>query len=401
MLIGYVGKPSSGKSTFLNASCLTSAKTADYPFTTIECNPGVAYVRHPCVCKELNAADQPRNSMCIDGTRLIPIRILDVAGLVPDAWKGRGLGNKFLDDLRRADALVHVVDASGSLDAEGRPVEPGSWDPLKDVKFLDREITMWFVQIVKRDWNKILRVARTTKQSPAEILEEKLAGLGIKKTHILMGAKRAEVSLENMHNWSDEEIYQFMDQLRKIAKPMVIAANKIDKPSAEEGLKKLSKCEYPVIPTSALAEYHLRKYAQQGIIKYTPGDSDFEIVKPEKLTPEERGVLEKIREQILKKYGSTGVQQVLQKIVFEVLEMIAVFPVEDINNYTDHKGAVLPDVYLVEKGTTVREFAYKIHTDLGETFIHAIDARSKQRLGEDYILKDLDIIKIVSAKGMK
>jgi len=401
MLIGYVGKPSSGKSTFLNASCMTSVKTADYPFTTIQCNPGVAYVRHPCVCKELGVKDNPKNSLCINGERLIPINILDVAGLVPDAWKGRGLGNRFLDDLRRADALVHIVDASGSLDADGRPVEPGSWDPMEDVKFLDREITMWLVQILKKDWNKIIRLVETSKKPPAEVIEEKLSGLGIKKIHIVTGAKKAELNLEEIKKWRDEEIYRFMDEVRKISKPMIIAANKIDKPTAEEGLKKLSKAPYPVIPTSALAEYQLRKYAEKEIIRYTPGDSDFEILKPEKLSSKEKEVLEKIRELILKKYGSTGVQKVLQTLVFNILEMIAVFPVEDINTYTDHNGNVLPDVYLVKKGLTVKEFAYKIHSELGETFIHAIDARSKQRLGEEYILKDLDVIKIVSAKGIK
>jgi len=168
MLIGIVGKPNCGKTTFLNAACLTSAKVADYPFTTIEPNLGKAYVRKNCVCKELGVKDTPKNSLCIDGVRLIPIDLLDVAGLVPDAWKGKGLGNKFLDDLRRADALIHVIDASGSTDAEGKPVEPGSWDPLKDVKFLENEIAHWFNNIISRDWPKFARSLKAEKISFVE-----------------------------------------------------------------------------------------------------------------------------------------------------------------------------------------------------------------------------------------
>ena len=87
VLVGIVGKPSSGKTTFLNAACLTDAKTAPYPFTTVEPNHGVAYIRVDCVCKELGVEDNPQNSVCQDGVRRIPVEILDVAGLVPGAWE--------------------------------------------------------------------------------------------------------------------------------------------------------------------------------------------------------------------------------------------------------------------------------------------------------------------------
>src|SRR6056297_894349 len=126
MLVGIVGKPSSGKSTFLNAACLTDAKTANYPFTTIEPNMGTSHVRIECVCKEFGVDDNPKNSYCINQQRFVPVKLLDVAGLVPDAHKGKGMGNKFLSDLSRADALVHIVDISGSLSANGEDVEEGS-----------------------------------------------------------------------------------------------------------------------------------------------------------------------------------------------------------------------------------------------------------------------------------
>lgn len=401
MLIGIVGKPSAGKSQFLNAACLTSVKTADYPFTTIEPNLGTAYVRHKCLCKELNVKDNPRNSICIDGVRLIPISLLDVAGLVPDAWKGKGLGNQFLDDLRRADALIHVVDASGSLDEEGRSVEPGSWDPLRDIEFLDREITMWMLQIIKRDWGKLSRTAVMAKKTFLEVFAERLAGLGITKIHVLAACKRTSLNLDKSDKWSEDELYIFINELRKISKPMVTALNKIDRATAKLNIDRVLKIHSNAIPTCALAEYFLRQLAEKRIIRYVPGDADFTILKPEALSDKDRNILEKIRTDILSVYGTTGVQKVLDKIVFEVLDLITVYPIEDVKNYCDHNNLVLPDVLLVPKGTSAKELAYKIHTDLGEGFIYAVDGRTKQRLAEDYQLKDGDIIKIVSAKGLK
>ena len=122
MLIGIIGKSNVGKSTFFNAVTDLSVQTANYPFTTIEPNVGVAYVRIECICKEFEVQDNPVHSVCIDGIRFIPVKVIDIAGLVPGAHLGKGIGNKFLDDSRQADALIHVVDASGSTDSEGRPV---------------------------------------------------------------------------------------------------------------------------------------------------------------------------------------------------------------------------------------------------------------------------------------
>ncbi|MHA1408962.1 MAG: redox-regulated ATPase YchF [Candidatus Odinarchaeia archaeon] len=401
MLIGIVGKPSAGKSQFLNAACLTSAKTADYPFTTIEPNLGTAYVRHKCVCKELGVTCSPRNSICLNGIRLIPVNLLDVAGLVPDAWQGRGLGNKFLDDLRKADALIHVVDASGSLDEEGRPVTPGSWDPLKDIEFLEKEITMWLLQIIKRDWGKISRLAVMEKKNFIDILKDRLAGLGITKKHILTAAKLSAVQLDKPDKLNDEELYKFVDEIRKISKPMIIAANKIDKPTAKENIKRIEEKGYFVIPTSALAEFFLRKLAEQEILSYIPGDSDFKILKPDKISNKDKEILGRIKSDILDVYGSTGVQKVLDEIVFNILDYITVYPVEDQSTFCDHQGVVLPDVLLVPRGTTAKQLAYRIHTELGESFIYGVCAQSNRRIGENYELQDGDVIKIVSAKGMK
>lgn len=338
--------------------------------------------------------------MCIDGVRYIPVNLLDVAGLVPDAWQGRGLGNQFLDDLRRADALIHVVDASGATDLEGKPVEPGTGNPVKDVEFLEREIAMWFKQIIIREWPKITREVDVSKGKLDELLIDRLSGLAIKRVHIKKALQNAKLDPEKPKTWSEDQLYNFSRELQKASKPMLICANKIDRKTSAENLEKL-KQKGKVVSASALAEYMLRKLAEDKAIEYRPGDSEFSVLKPDKIPEKQKTVLEKIREEILNKYGSTGIQETLNQTVFDVLNMISVYPVEDANKYSDHNGNVLPDVYLVPKGTTARELAYAVHTDLGETFIYAEDAKTKRRLAENAELKDKDIIRIVAAKSMK
>jgi len=398
LLVGIVGKPNCGKTTFLNAACLTTAKVGDYPFTTIEPNPGTAYVRVKCACKDLNVTDNPKNSICLDGIRLIPIELLDVAGLVPGAWEGKGLGNKFLDDLRRADVLIHVVDASGSTNAEGQPVEAGSWDPIEDVKFLEHEIIMWFVQILQRDWKKFTRKIEQEKLKITDALAERLSGLGITRVHVMKAQKNAKIDGERPSKWSEEDLVAFATELRKIAKPMIILANKADAKTSEQNIKRLQDfSQEPVIPACTLGEFFLRQFAEQKKIEYQPGASSFKILDESAFSAKEKGILENLQA-LINKFGSTGVQAALDTAVFDILKMIPVFPVHDVSTLADKDGNVLPDAYLIPEGTTIRQFAGKIHTDFAKTFIHGIDARTKKRIGEDHVLKSCDVVKIVSAK---
>ncbi len=397
-LLGVIGKPNTGKSTFFSAATLALAEIANYPFTTIKPNRGIGYVRAQCVHEEFNVKDNPKNSLCVDGVRLIPIEIIDVAGLVPGAWEGRGLGNQFLDEIRRADALVHVVDASGGTDCEGRLCKPGEHDPLEDVRFLEREITMWIVSILKKDWAKLARTAEAESHDLYQMLEERLSGLGIKRSHILEGARRTGLNTEKPTTWSDEEFLRFVDALRQVSKPMLIVANKIDLPTAEANIERLKKLNYNVIPCCAEAELALRRAAERQLIAYKPGDNDFKIIQPEKLSQTQIRALETIREKILSRYSSTGVQEAMNLAYFKLLNMIAVYPVEDLEHLSDHNGRVLPDVYLVPYGTTARQFAYLIHSELGDGFIYAVDARDRKRIGEDAVLKNRDVISVVSAR---
>ena len=397
-LLGVVGKPNTGKSTFFSAATLATAEIANYPFTTIKPNRGVGYVRTPCVHEEFKVKDNPKNSLCLDGVRVVPVELIDIAGIVPGAWEGRGLGNQFLDEIRRADALIHVVDASGGTDCEGKTCKPGEHDPLEDVQFLEREITMWMVTILKKDWSKISRTAEADKKGITTPLEDRLTGLSIKQQYVAEAIRKAELNVDKPTTWTDDDFYRFVDNLRRLSKPMLIVANKVDLPTAEANLERMKKLDYMVIPCSAEAELGLRRAAEKQLIDYKPGDADFKITHPEKLSQGQVKGLEAIREKVLQKKGSTGVQEAMNAAYFKLLDMITVYPVEDLEHLSDHNGRVLPDTYLVPKGTTAHQFAYLIHTELGENFIYAVDARDKRRIGEDAVLKDRDVISIVSAK---
>ncbi len=397
MQIGIVGKPNVGKSTFFNAATDAHAEIANYPFTTIDANRGVMYVNKPCPCKEFNLKCTPHNSKCINGTRFVPIEAIDVAGLVPDAFKGRGLGNKFLDDLRQAHALIHIVDSSGGTDAEGNPCGIGKYDPINDVDFLEKEINYWLMGIIKKDLESVARRCEVEGKKIEPILAEKLTGLGIKEEHINSAIKALDLDKDKPSKWTEDELLKFSDYTRKTSKPMLIAFNKCDIASddfiakSEELLKK----GYLVVPTSAESELALTNAAKKELIDYKPGGNDFNILKESELNEKQIKALDYIKGQVLKKFGSTGVQKCVEKAV-QMLDLIVVYPVEDETHLTDKEGRILPDAHFMKRGSTAKDLAYKVHTDLGDHFIRAIDARTHRIIGADHELKDGDVIRIVS-----
>ncbi|MDH7508164.1 MAG: redox-regulated ATPase YchF [Methanomassiliicoccales archaeon] len=397
MQIGIVGKPNVGKSTFFSAATLATVEIADYPFTTIKPNRGVAYIRAKCPHTEFGIKCNPRNSACENGIRLVPIELLDVAGLVPDAWQGRGLGNKFLDDLRQAAALIHIVDASGGTDEEGNKLPPGSHDPLLDIRFLEREIAYWIKGILEKGFAKVARQAHLEGMKIEKALHERLTGLGVSETDVIMAIKNAGLP-DNPMYWQDADLLRLADAIRKQSKPMIIALNKADVAN-EVQLSRLMNLEgYITIPVCAESELGLKRAAKAGLVRYIPGDKDFTIVDPQKLNESQKKALDYFAK-VMKKCGhGTGVQTCLEKAVYDLLDMIVVYPVEDDNKLTDHDGNVLPDAYLVKRGSNARDLAYKIHTELGDNFVRAINARTHRTVGHDYILQNGDVITIVARK---
>ncbi len=385
--LAIAGKPNCGKSTFFKAATLAHAEIADYPFTTIDANHGVAYVRTACPCREMNVVC----TQCRDGVRFVPVGMIDVAGLVPDAHRGRGLGNQFLDNLRQADAILHIVDASGATDAEGNPVEIGSHDPREDIEFLQHEMSMWMYGILSRHWPKLQRQAQQRDFSLSLAIADVFAGLGV----ALEDVRAAELALHiDLRKGGEADLVAFCRELLEISKPMLIVANKADQ-APSELMERLT--DYDVVFSSAASELALRMAAEGNFIAYVPGDQTFTIVRAAELTPAQRAGLQTIAN-MMKRFGGTGVQQALDRAVFELLDMIVVYPVEDEHKLTDSKGRVLPDALLMKRGSTPHDLAYQVHTDIGEGFLYAIDVRTNMRIKENHELKHGDIVKIVSVR---
>ena len=400
-MVGVVGKANVGKSTFFGAATLKPVDIAGFPFTTVKADRGVGYIRAPCVCREFGVQDNPVNSACVDGVRLIPVDLIDTPGLIPGAHQGRGLGNQFLDEVRRADALIVVADASGATDLNGQPVEPLTNDPVDDVRMFEDEFDLWLRALIGKDWDKVSRTAQSKKEHISRHLEERLTGLGISRGQIAHAVQEAGLDGFNSVAWTGDEFTLFTTQLRRVSKPLIVAANKADRDGAEENVERMKEAGYRVVPTCAEAELALRRAAEAGLVQYTPGDQEFNVTSPEKLTDGQRRALERIKEKVFDKWGGTGLQDAINQAFFSLLDMITVYPVEDAEKLTDHRGHVLPDCFLVTRGTTAKQFAAEIHTDLAEGFIYAIDARTKKRLGDTYILEKNDVIQIVSAKGRR
>ena len=392
MLVGIVGAPNKGKSTLFSALTMIDVKIADYPFTTIKPNVGTTYVTKECVDRELSVRCNARNSTCADGTRMIPVEVIDVAGLVEGAHQGRGMGNQFLNDISSADALIVVVDASGRTDTAGNPC--GDCDPSADVEMVENELSEWLSGIVSKHMPALSR-----SKDAVEALSGVLTGLRISKGVIEKSISDCGLTPSNI-NWTADDSRRFSAALLRRAKPVLVAANKADIPGSEGKIDRLRARfgSKNVIPCSAAVELAMRKAQKQGIIEYDAAKGTASVVRQD-ITDEQKIALKYMME-FVREHG-TGIQQMINRIYFDILQNIVVYPVEDENKYTDHFGNVLPDAILLPRGSTAHDLAAAIHTDLAERMLYAVDARTKKRLAKDYVLKDNDVVKIVSAAKPK
>jgi ribosome-binding ATPase len=399
MLIGVVGKPNIGKSTFFKAATLAEVEIANYPFATIKPNSGVAYVKVECADKFFDVKCNPREGFCINHNRFVPVQLMDVAGLVPGAHEGKGMGNQFLDDLRQADVLIHIVDISGSTNEKGESVDVGSYDPAKDIKFLEEELNFWILRLIKKGWEKFSRTVQQEKGEIHKALASHLSGLGVEEDLVEKVINDISLKEKRITEWEESDLMNISEEIRKRTKPMIIACNKIDIPGAEKNFERLQKefPDYIMIKCSAESELALREAAKHELINYVPGENNFEIKDESKLEEKQKKALEFIKKNVLEKHGSTGVQQILDKAVFELLKCIAIFP-GGVNKLADQDGNVLPDCFLLPEKSTALDFAYKLHTDFGKNFIRAIDVKTKRTVGKEHELKSGDVIEIVADK---
>jgi ribosome-binding ATPase len=395
MLVGLVGKPSVGKSTFFKAATLADVDIANYPFTTIKPNSGVGHVKVNDPARDFDKVSNPRNGFVLGKFRFVPVQLIDVAGLVPGAHEGNGMGNQFLDDLRQADVLIHVIDISGSTNEKGESVPAGSCDPAEDVKFLEVELDMWYLGILKKGWEKFARVVMQEKQDINIALAKQLSGLGVDEELVGKGVTACSLNKEKPSLWTEDELKSLAVFLRKQTKPMIIACNKIDVPNSEENIERLRTqfSEYTFIGCSAESELALREAAKREMIKYIPGGNDFTI-SSDSLNEKQTAALNFIKGSILP--NSTGVQQTLDAAVFDVLKYIAIFPGG--SKLEDSDGNTLPDCFLMPPGTTALDFAFKLHTDFGKNFVCAKDIKTGKNVGKEHVLKSLDIVEIMAGR---
>ena len=387
--IALAGKPNAGKSTFYQAATMAEVDVGNYPFTTIDANRGVTHVRTDCPCLDLE--ERCGNEHCHGGKRYVPVELLDVAGLVPGAHEGRGLGNQFLDELSNADVILHVVDAAGATDEEGEPVEVGEHDPLSDLDFIETELDLWLASIVERNWESVERASRSPDFDLDEVLLDLLSGVGASELDVSRALRDLDHPDDPLQ-WTDDHREALAEDIRQRTKPIVVVANKADI-APEENLQRLREAADAVVPATADGELALRKAAEAGVIDYDPGDGDFEITGD--VSDQQQQGLERIHE-VMAEWDGTGIQEALDYAVYDLLDHITAYPVQDATHWTDGQDNVLPDAVLLPSGSTPKDLAYAVHSDIGDGYLHAVDARKDMRISDEQELEEGDVIKVAS-----
>ena len=396
--IGLIGKTNTGKTTFFNSSTLSSDEISTYPFTTKKSSTSTGYAITLCVHPEFNVVDNPNNSKCEDGWRYIPVELIDLPGLIKDAWKGKGLGNQFLSIASQSDALLHVVDASGSIDSTGKITETGSGDPVSDFADIEEELNMWYQKILEGNRDRLQKTIKTG-DDIIDALTELYQGVGVKSNHVKEALKTSGLEEKDIENYDMEDSKKFASYLRKISKPTLIVANKIDVKGADKNFERLRERynDMIVIPASADSELTLRRAEQKELIKYSPGSEKFDILQTNELNQKQKDALDFIQSDIMGEYMRTGVQFAINVTVFKLLKMNSIYPVASPEKLSDKKGRILPDLVLLKDGATVTDLAKEIHSDLTKGLLYAKDLRYNLRVPTNYQLRDRDVICLISA----
>ena len=396
--IGLIGKTNTGKTTFFNSATLSSKEISSYPFTTKAPVSGVAHAITLCVHPEFKIQDNPNNSKCVDGWRYIPIELIDLPGLIKDAWKGKGLGNQFLSIAAQSDALLHVVDASGGIDSTGKITEVGTGDPVSDFADIEEELIMWYHKILEGNRDKVSKLIRTGSDI-LDALTDLYLGIGVHKSHVKETLFATGLDEKDFDNFDMVDSKKFTSHLRKISKPTLIVANKVDVEGADKNFARLRERynDSIIIPVSGDSEFVLRRAEQRGLIKYSPGSEQFEIIKSDELNEKQINALNFIKKEIMGEYMRTGVQFAINVAIFKLLKMNSIYPVADEQKLADKKGRILPDLILLKDGATINDLAQEIHSDLTKGLLYGKDLRYNLRLPVDYQLRDRDVVSLVSA----
>ena len=396
--IGLIGKTNTGKTTFFNSATLSSEEISSYPFTTKSPVSGIGHAITLCVHPEFKIQDNPNNSKCVDGWRYIPVELIDLPGLIKDAWKGKGLGNQFLSIAGQSDVLLHVVDASGGIDSTGKITEIGSGDPISDFADIEEELSLWYHKILEGNREKISKIMKNGSDVVNSITDI-YRGIGVTNNHVQETLRILGLEEKNFDEFDMIDTKKFATNLRKISKPTLIVANKMDVEGADKNFARLRERynDSIVIPASGDSEFSLRRAEQKGLIKYSPGSEQFEILKLDELNTKQQDALDFIKKGIMGEYMRTGVQFAINVAVFKLLKMNSIYPIADEQNLADKNGQILPDLILLKDGATINDLAKEIHTDLTKGLLYGKDLRYNLRLPLNYQLRDRDVISLVSA----
>ena len=420
--IGLVGKPNVGKSTFFSAATLAQVDIANYPFCTIDPNVGVAFVeaRLACPCRDLReklegegrlepageddprqgSLCEPRTGSCVGHLRSVPVALVDVAGLVPGASEGRGRGNAFLADLANCDVLIQVVDASGSTDLEGQfngassDTETAVKSVRAEIEFLEHELDAWIGGLLEDGWNRgVRRVQAEGEKGLTSFVHERLSGLGatpVKVAQAMFEFNQRHTSEAQPWDWDAGSLHLLGECMRKQLFPIVYAANKMD--IAPSGVLD-AFADRTMVACMADMELALRRAASSGLIDYQSGQSSFTVHPGASLNEAQQKALSHMNQR-LEQAGGTGLARLMDEVLFDQLDHIVVYPVQDESHWVDGDGRVLPDAFVVPSGLHAKALAGRVHTDLEAGFIRGVDGRTRRVVGADHELSDGDVLKI-------
>ena len=377
--IGITGKPNAGKSTLFSSLTETVVAIGDYPFTTVEPNKGIAYIKEKCPHLELGKECNPRRGKCLNGIRYIPVEVMDVPGLIEGASQGKGMGNQFMDSLREASAIINLISP---VTDEKKLMSPEEISQVAEE--VENEIFLWFSSRFGSDWERFSKkVSHLSIPDEEKILmKASFFGITLKDVRKILSITKMN---DNVSIWGEDQIMEFTKAVLSLIRPIKRVVNKGD---LIEDVQELKKMGFHVI--SADYELSIMKAFKSGIIK------DMNTLEAaDKASVRQKEALDTIRSS----YESGKlhrISDVISQIVKTDLQKIVVYPVYDENKWTDKDGNILPDAFLMEQGDTAEDLAFKIHTDIGRGFIRAINGRTKMVLGRSYELKDGDIIRIVA-----
>ncbi|CAD98710.1 GTP binding protein [Cryptosporidium parvum] len=417
-IIGCVGKPSSGKSTFFSSITDNPAKIGNYPFTTIEPNVGITHYIAECPCKKYNVICKPKYGNCNNGYRYVPIKMLDIAGLIPGAHLGNGLGNKFLDDLRHAHVLLHIIDISGNTNEKGEYTT--NYNPINDHEWLRIEIEMWIFNNINSNWSSVVRKSKTSDISISKLLLNQFSGYGCNELMIskLISSMKLKDSVD-FSNWDKTNILDLVRQFIKIRFPFVLVLNKADimSESSDSNIVKFYEkygSDHEIVVASSLAEYFIKKMVRQNYIKLVYDSNNYNyssFITSEDIHNEEshglkliddklKSRLENIKDMVLFRHGVTGVQDAVNKAV-DLLGLIPIYPVKNIKTFTNNlhdetNNSAFQDCILVPNGTMVKTLLKSLHIDLEKNLVN-IETVGGIKISENHILSNqMNVIKITT-----